>query len=1560
MFSRSTFPTRLVLLLFGLLTAGFYATPLEVEPSTSAAAVTLPIEVIGPDNYTESVTVNVPNATGVNRLWVQAHRIAYRYGEGNKGSIRINGGPWVAINNQNVQCVGSSAQYGCVGGAFFTIQFTIPANNVVSGANTIDFRFNGTKGNSVGYRVLDFNFLKGGGSKAIPATEFSHDNPANWVAPLSSQADINAGKDLWSSATLVDSPLPDAKPIKATCADCHSSTGRDLKYFAFSNWSIISRSTFHGLTEHQGKQIASYIRSLNWPVKGRPWNPPYQPGPGLDNKPLNAWAAGAGIGAVLGSDAAMKDALFPNGMSHKYVNTESKLNLREIPISVQLPDWNEWLPRVHPKDSWNSSFTGHGVFKHYRDVISKLGQKSRDQLVNGEDDLIVLMERWERHYLDFKRISAYTSMSSNSSGVTANKLMGYEQWIAVKSWEAMHENLIEDLTPQLYPNGEKRGWIGRFRSVFNIAPHIFSLDHARTDQLGNRPVHGSSARNVYMSSVWYELQTILNSGNGSPGEIKPVDWDYTLAHINDTAREGYPAQPYRYFKSYLKLLQEADNPVGVKDGNGWRLRHISPRHFFQRETTTAALPAGDRVALFESILRAFTRNHLSYPNSDWERKNSSGSNKNYALEHSSYVPKAHVRGTEKYDNTTYADHFFRVIPDFYEVGVRRSLLDSLVTWSRDKWPNGNWNSLMPNTLQPPSVSITSPGNGAEIVVGTSTTISASANAPSGSVTKVEFFVNNTKVGTDTTSPYSYNWTAAAEGSKSLKAKVTDSEGQTKSHTISVTVTAAPEVVPPTISINSPTDGDEVEIGKTVRFGVSASAPSGTVTKVEFTINGALESTDTSPPYEYMWTPVSVGTHVLKARVVDSNNRASQTAISVMAVDTAPQQAPPVISLTSPTGGESFEVGQTIAVEASASSANSVVSKVEFFINGSVVYTDTQKPYKFDWTPSAVGNKTIRARAVDQDGLSKSSATIDVSIVAQTVNQRPNLAFISPKDGDEVAEPGSFEVEVSASDPDGAVSEVRLYINGDLFGIERNLPYEFSLTGLSAGSYALRAVAKDNEGKEGARTISVTVTGQDLPNISPSGRITAPGNGAQFDHGDPIEVTAIANDADGQVAKVVFFSDGVKFGEDRSAPFKRTLSGASVGDHNLTIEVIDNEGARHKSSAVKVSVTEGVSGQASRQLIQLVSGWNMVSSYIRPDDPDIETLFAFVRSKIVLVKAEDGSIYFPELGINTIGDWDPTVSYQVFANVDFLWSIEGTEMDPTSTSLNLEQGWNQIPFISQTELDIETALSSIADELIIAKDFAGRIYYPEFGINEIGQMEPGQGYKVYVNNATSLTFDVTSAGKGNSANFNTGYLAGASNSAIIVVRLDEVLGVTKVVIRDRDGDLISDAIPIGGVAVLRVNGDELFTDNVIEGPQEGAPLQMYGVDASGLESQLSIESITSVLTGQSFASLRYESDNVFAVEIGAAPEVPTVAVLEQNYPNPFNPSTTISFTINEAGPVRLEIYNSVGELIATIRDEELAAGRYTNTLEMERFASGVYLYRLSVGAVSTTKTMLLIK
>jgi hypothetical protein len=159
-------------------------------------------------------------------------------------------------------------------------------------------------------------------------------------------------------------------------------------------------------------------------------------------------------------------------------------------------------------------------------------------------------------------------------------------------------------------------------------------------------------------------------------------------------------------------------------------------------------------------------------------------------------------------------------------------------------------------------------------------ISANASDNLG-VTKVEFYVDGTIVGTDTSAPYSYTWstTTIPTGAHSLTARAHDAAGNTATSTPQITVTVTTSDTPPTVNITSPTSGTSVQIGTAVN--IAASAQDNTsVSKVEFYVDNVLKSTDTSAPYSYSWptTGVAAGPHTLLAKAYDPGNKVGSSSI----------------------------------------------------------------------------------------------------------------------------------------------------------------------------------------------------------------------------------------------------------------------------------------------------------------------------------------------------------------------------------------------------------------------------------------------------------------------------------------------------------------------------------------------------------------------------------------------------------------------------------------------------------------------------------------------------------
>jgi hypothetical protein len=88
--------------------------------------------------------------------------------------------------------------------------------------------------------------------------------------------------------------------------------------------------------------------------------------------------------------------------------------------------------------------------------------------------------------------------------------------------------------------------------------------------------------------------------------------------------------------------------------------------------------------------------------------------------------------------------------------------------------------------------------------------------------------------------------------------------------------------------------------------------------------------------------------------------------------------------------------------------------------------------------------------------------------------------------------------------------------------------------------------------------------------------------------------------------------------------------------------------------------------------------------------------------------------------------------------------------------------------------------------------------------------------------------------------------------------------------------------------------------------------------------------------------------------------PADFALNSNYPNPFNPRTVLSYDLPQACDVTLVIYNTLGQVVATLVDGHREAGSYTVEWDGSGVASGMYLYRLEADAFAETRKMILLK
>jgi hypothetical protein len=135
-------------------------------------------------------------------------------------------------------------------------------------------------------------------------------------------------------------------------------------------------------------------------------------------------------------------------------------------------------------------------------------------------------------------------------------------------------------------------------------------------------------------------------------------------------------------------------------------------------------------------------------------------------------------------------------------------------------------------------------------------------------------------------------------------------------------------------------------------------------------------------------------------------------------------------------------------------------------------------------------------------------------------------------------------------------------------------------------------------------------------------------------------------------------------------------------------------------------------------------------------------------------------------------------------------------------------------------------------------------------------------------------------------------------------------------------------------------DGIYTDNTSSVSKEENPDQ---IPIAGLK-WIGHDSVKGILTNRPVA-----------VE-----EAPAVFAVSQNSPNPFNPTTTISFTIPEAGSVSVDVFNIAGQKVDTITNEFMNAGNHSVIWDASDFSAGVYFYTVKAGNYSKTMKMTLVK
>ncbi|MBT7144330.1 MAG: hypothetical protein HN894_13460, partial [Bacteroidetes bacterium] len=393
------------------------------------------------------------------------------------------------------------------------------------------------------------------------------------------------------------------------------------------------------------------------------------------------------------------------------------------------------------------------------------------------------------------------------------------------------------------------------------------------------------------------------------------------------------------------------------------------------------------------------------------------------------------------------------------------------------------------------------------------------------------------------------------------------------------------------------------------------------------------------------------------------------------------------------------------------------------------------------------------------------------------------------------------------------------------------------------------------------------------------------------------------------------------------------------------------------------VTNGISGLLSleaanvdNQFINIPLGWSYFSTYIDPFEANLFDICAPFISDVVIIKDGLGSTFWPQYQINLIGDITIGEGYQIKLASANTMNVIGLSIQPENTPITVVQGWSFLGYLRENPGPIDLMLNTIVLEIIIVKNGLGQIYWPQWGINLIGNMVPGEGYQINMSTqqnliypANSIVFTKQEIYQPPSIHFKKAKNTG-NNMSLGLITSNYDYG-SEIGIFNQAGILVGSSVIKGEFTAITLWGDDEITQD-IDGLQEGEKFVV--LLWNGEERILEIDSW---IEGDG----NYEKNKISVADISLNNYFEISGYyLNQNAPNPFSNETEFSFFIPEKTMVEFSIYNVFGEKLAILRNNIHEAGKHTIQFDAEKLIAGTYYFRLKTEKISRTKMMIIIK
>jgi hypothetical protein len=199
------------------------------------------------------------------------------------------------------------------------------------------------------------------------------------------------------------------------------------------------------------------------------------------------------------------------------------------------------------------------------------------------------------------------------------------------------------------------------------------------------------------------------------------------------------------------------------------------------------------------------------------------------------------------------------------------------------------------------------------------------------------------------------------------------------------------------------------------------------------------------------------------------------------------------------------------------------------------------------------------------------------------------------------------------------------------------------------------------------------------------------------------------------------------GEQQAVELNFNSAGIPLGNYDRYFTITSNDTS---APVLDIPVKLIVFPSSLTHTINIPEGWSAISTYVVPLNPDFETIFDTVSDKLDLIFNIDSDIFWPEAGINTIGNWNPANGYIVKAKEALQFKIYG--LFEMSQMVLLTEGWNLMPTLNTVPSSTFMVFRDIDDKIDIVTEVGGdKVYWPEKSVFTLTQLMPGKAYFIRV-------------------------------------------------------------------------------------------------------------------------------------------------------------------------------------------------------------------------------------